>query len=223
MAAAKHVGYGSPTCSCQVHWFFEYMQFRTVLPSDRSLPPLILLHGSGGTEIDMLAVAAASAPGAAAFSVRGAVTWEGGYAFFKRFPDRSINEDSLRAEAPALAAFVTDNVAPHFERKPIVVGFSNGAIMAAALLMLFPGLFQGAALLRPLSPFATLPETKLLAMPVLLIDALNDARRAPGDGIEMASQLHRLGAAVTHRSLLTNHSLTEGDLSLLKAWLGERR
>lgn len=199
------------------------MQFRSIKPSDRSLPPLILLHGSGGSEIDMLTVAAASAPGAAAFSVRGAVTWEGGYAFFERYPDRRINEESLRAEAPAFAAFVTEKVARHFERKPILVGFSNGAIMAAALLMLFPGLFQGAALLRPLSPFATPPETKLLAMPVLLIDALNDARRAPGDGIAMASQLHRLGAVVTHRSLPTDHSLTEGDLSLLKAWLGERR
>lgn len=194
-----------------------------VKPSDHSLPPLILLHGSGGTEIDMLTVAAASAPGAAAFSVRGAVTWEGGYAFFKRFPDRRINEDSLRAEAPALAAFVTDTVAHHFRSKAILVGFSNGAIMAAALVMLFPGLFQGAALLRPLSPFVTPPEAKLSAMPVLLVDALNDARRAVGDGIEMASQLHRLGAAVTHHSLLTDRSLTEGDLSLLKAWLGERR
>jgi phospholipase/carboxylesterase len=198
------------------------MQFRHIKPSDQSLPPLILLHGSGGTEIDMLTVAAASAPGAAAFSVRGAVAWEGGYAFFKRFPDRRINEDSLRAEAPALAAFATD-IVRQFERKPILVGFSNGAIMAAALLMLFPELFQGAALLRPLSPFVTPPEANLSAMPVLLVDARNDGRRAVGDGSMMASQLHRLGAVVTHRSLLTDHGLTEGDLALLEAWLGEFR
>lgn len=211
------------TFRCHVHWLFADMQFRSVKPIDHSWPPLILLHGSGGTEVDMLTVAAVSAPGFAEFSLRGAVSWEGGYAFFERFPDRRINEDSLRAEAPALAAFVNDRVTSHFERKPILVGFSNGAIMAAALLMLFPGSFEGAALLRPLSPFATPPQSQLPATPALLIDALNDARRAPGDGIEMASQLLRSGAVVTHRALRAGHSLSEGDLSLLKAWLGERR
>jgi phospholipase/carboxylesterase len=200
------------------------MQFRFVEPNDPSSPPLILLHGSGGNETDMLPVAAAASPGSAAFSVRGAVKWEDGYAFFRRFPDRRIDEDSIRAEAPALAAFIAETIAAHrFQSKPILVGFSNGAIMVAALMMLFPNLVQGAALLRPLSPFAMPTETRLPATPVLVIDALNDARRQPGDGLEMASQLRQMGAIVTHHSLATGHDLTEGDLDLLRGWLMKRR
>lgn len=200
------------------------MQYRIVEPSAPSSPPLILLHGSGGNETDMLPVAAAVAPGAAALSVRGAVKWQDGYAFFRRFPDRSIDEDSIRAEAPALAAFIADTIAAHhFQSKPILVGFSNGAIMAAALVMMFPNLVKGAALLRPLSPFAIPTDTRLPATPVLVIDALNDARRQVGDGLNMASQLRAMGAIVTHHSLSAGHDLTEGDLDLLRSWLTKRR
>lgn len=198
------------------------MPFSFAEPSDPLSPPLILLHGSGGNETDMLPVAAAAAPGAAAFSLRGAVAWEGGYAFFRRLPDRSIDEDSIRAEAPALAAFMAEIIAGHPGRsKPILVGFSNGAIMAAALLMLFPDLVRGAALLRPLSPFATPTGTRLRAMPVLVVDATNDARRLAGDGIAMASQLRRAGASVDHQSLNAGHGLTDDDLALLRGWLAD--
>ena len=103
--------------------------------------------------------------------------------------------------------------------KPILVGFSNGAIMAAALVMLFPDLVRGAALLRPLSPFATPMGTRLRAMPVLVVDATNDARRLAGDGAEMASQLRRAGASVDHHSLHAGHGLTDDDLALLRGWL----
>jgi phospholipase/carboxylesterase len=158
------------------------MQFRFIKPSDLSRPPLIMLHGSGGNEMDMLPLAAA-APSAGAFSVRGAVTWEGGYAHFRRNPDRSIDEDSIRAEAPSLVRFISDRVAEHrFGSKPILVGFSNGAIMAAALMMLFPDLVQGAALLRPLSPLETPFAKRLPGTLVLVIDALHDERRQREDG-----------------------------------------
>ena len=198
------------------------MQFSFVEPSDPSAPPLILLHGSGGNETDLLPVAAAAAPGAAAFSLRGAVAWEGGHAFFRRLPDRSIDEDSIRAEAPALGAFMAEIVARHPGRsKPILVGFSNGAIMAAALMMLFPDLVRGAALLRPLSPFATPGETRLPATPVLVVDATHDARRRAEDGIEMAAQLRRVGALVDHQSLNSGHALTDNDFALLRGWLAK--
>ncbi|TIR15573.1 MAG: esterase [Mesorhizobium sp.] len=196
------------------------MQYRFVNARDPSLPPLILLHGSGGNETDMLPVAAAVAPEYAAFSLRGAIVWEQGYAFFRRFPDRGIDEDSIREEAPALAAFITDIVAQHHcKSQPVLIGFSNGAIMAAALMLLFPNLARGAALLRPLSPFATRIETRLPATPVLVIDAVNDPRRRAGDGAKMASQLRQAGAAVEHHSLPVGHDLTDHDQALLRGWL----
>jgi phospholipase/carboxylesterase len=178
-----------------------------------------MLHGSGGNEMDMLPLSAA-APGAGVLSIQGAVSWEGGYAFFKRHPDRSIDEDSIRAEASALERFISRHTAEHqFGSKPILVGFSNGAIMAAALMMLFPDLVYAAALLRPLSPFATPSGIKLPGTPVLVIDAVRDERRQPQDGLNMAMQLHFIGATVTHHSLQASHALTGDDLELLSAWL----
>lgn len=191
-----------------------------VEPGDPSLPPLVLLHGSGGNERDMLPVAQAVAPTAAAFSVRGRVAWENGYAFFKRFPDRSLDEASIRAEVPILAAFVAEISArqPSWP-KPILVGFSNGAIMAAAQVMMFPNLAQGAALLRPLPPFATPMTTRLPGLPVLVIDATDDVRRLSADGVEMAAQLHQAGARVDHQRVSSGHDLTNADLQLLRGWL----
>ena len=65
---------------------------------------------------------------------------------------------------------------------PIAVGFSNGAIMAAALLLTRPGLLAGAILFRPLSPFRDELPARLNGTPILIIDGEKDSRRSPGDG-----------------------------------------
>jgi phospholipase/carboxylesterase len=69
---------------------------------------------------------------------------------------------------------------------PIAVGFSNGAIMAAALIMLYPHLLSGAVLFRPLSPFAADPRTSIPGTPVLITDGSDDHRRSPVDRPAMA-------------------------------------
>src|SRR3954452_8790708 len=119
--------------------------------TDAISAPLILLHGSGGNEFDLMPLASEVAPEAAKLGIRGAVAMDEGYAFFRRFPDRRVDEADLAAKVPVLAEFIEASCARYkFAKQPMAIGFSNGAIMAAALLLALPGLLAGAILFRPL-------------------------------------------------------------------------
>jgi phospholipase/carboxylesterase len=182
--------------------------------------PLLLLHGSGGSEQDMVPLASQLAPASFTVAIRGAVPWEHGFAFFRRFEDRTIDEDDLVARAAELAdAMVRIGTDHHFPRRPIAVGFSNGAIMAATLLMLYPDRLSGLVLFRPLSPFADDPDVRVPEIPTLIIDGQHDERRSPGDGARLAQRLLQMGARVTHHVLPTGHPITDDDIRLAREWL----
>ena len=196
-------------------------EYQLIVGADSTRPPLILLHGSGRNEEDMARLAAELSPRSTAIAVRGAIPWDEGYAFFRRFADRSIDEGSILAQAPILAEFMVGVGAQHdLAQRPILVGFSNGAIMAAALVSIYPDLAAGAVLLRPLSPFATPTGTRLPGTPVLIIDGSKDDRRMPDDGRRLAEQMTEAGAAVTHHQLAVGHTMTEADCALVREWLG---
>jgi phospholipase/carboxylesterase len=182
--------------------------------------PIVLLHGSGGDERELIALAASVAPNAPALGIRGAVPFDDGFAFFHRRADRSIDEADLAARIPPLAEFITsEGKARGFSRPPIAIGFSNGAIMTAAVLMTLPDLLSGAVLFRPLSPFAADPPTRLDGTPVLILDGEADNRRAPGDGARLAERMTRMGASVDHRVLPTGHAVTVRDKEIARTWL----
>ena len=131
--------------------------------TDPTKSPLVLLHGSGGNEHDLVPLAEELAPGSPILALRGTVAIDGGYAFFHRFPDRSIDEPDIANRAPLLADFIVATMANHgLAEPPIATGFFNGAIMAAALLLTRPTLLAGAILFRPLSPFRDDPPTRLV-------------------------------------------------------------
>lgn len=182
--------------------------------------PLVLLHGSGGDERELLPLARQLAPGSPALAIRGTVEIDGGFAFFHRFPDRSVDEVDVSARAPLLAEFIATCRARHgLAAAPIAVGFSNGAIMAAALLLTRPTLLAGAILFRPLSPFSSDPPSRLDGVPVLIIDGAKDSRRSPGDGARLAERLRGAGAIVTHHVLPVGHAISDLDVPLAQAWL----
>jgi phospholipase/carboxylesterase len=182
--------------------------------------PLVLLHGSGGNEFALMPLAAELAPKAAKLGIRGSVAIEEGYAFFRRFPDRRVDEADIEARTPVLAGFIEASCARYnFARQPIAIGFSNGAIMTAALLLAHPGLLAGAILFRPLSPFTHDGPHRLDSTPVLIIDGANDNRRSPGDGLRLAERLVRAGALVTHHVLPVGHSITTEDKRISTEWL----
>lgn len=142
--------------------------------ADPVCAPLLLLHGTGGTELDLLPLARDLSSETSTLSVRGTVAIEGGFAFFHRHPDRTVDEAE---RASILANFLETCRAHHGFAAPIAVGFSNSAIMAAALLLTRPSLLSGAILFRPLPLSKDLP-TRMHATPVLIIDGQNDTRRS---------------------------------------------
>jgi len=153
--------------------------------------------------------------------VRGAVATNGGYAFFQRFPDRRIDEADIAGRVPVLAEFIEASCADYgLARRPIAVGFSNGAIMAAAVLMARPALFAGAILFRPLSPFIDDISCRLNGVPVLIVDGEHDSRRSTGDGLLLAERLRRCGAHVTRHLLPAGHLITAVDREIAREWLG---
>lgn len=193
-----------------------------VAGAEAATAPLILLHGSDGDETDLLPLAGELMPAATRVGLRGTVEMDGGYGFFRRFADRRIDEDDLRSRLPALAAQIRETCAAHhLVQRPVAVGFSNGAVMAAALAMTHPDLLRAAVLLRPLTPFIDRTGPGLAGLPVLILDGLHDERRSPGDGRHLAHQLRRSGAQVTHHQLPVGHAITADDRRIARRWLEE--
>jgi phospholipase/carboxylesterase len=182
--------------------------------------PLVLLHGSGGNEHELGSLAGDLTPGSPVLALRGAIPFDGGFVFFHRFPDRSIDEADMASRAVIVADFIgAASTQYRLSRAPIAIGFSNGAIMAAALLLTRPGLLAGAVLFRPLSPFGDDLPTSLDGTPVLIIDGERDSRRSPGDGARLAERLSRAGATVTHHVLPVGHSITAMDQGIAEEWM----
>ncbi|MBC9883781.1 alpha/beta hydrolase [Bradyrhizobium sp. INPA01-394B] len=181
--------------------------------------PLLLMHGTGGTELDLLPLAGDLSPEASTLSVRGTVAGDGGFAFFHRHPDRTVDETDITERASILADVIETCRSHHGFAAPIAVGFSNGAIMAAMLLLTRPGLLGGAILFRPLSPLSKDLPARMHGVPVLIIDGQNDTRRSRGDGLTLAGRLTRSGAAVTHHVLDAGHAITSQDRQIARDWL----
>jgi phospholipase/carboxylesterase len=196
--------------------------FERIGAAVRGPSSLVLLHGSGGSETSLINFAHGIAPERAAFAVRGRVPWEGGYAFFRRNPDRSLDQEDLVARAVEFCGFLSHlNAAGH--PRPVLVGYSNGAILAAAAVLQAPGLSSGAVLLRPLSPNRKASFPPLRSYPVLLLGGTSDDRRDPADTPRLAEQFQQAGALVTAHLLPTGHALDTGlDHRLAREWLAGR-
>jgi len=192
---------------------------RFVPGTDASRPPLLLLHGTGGDENDLLPLGRALAPGSALLAPRGNVLEGGAPRFFRRLREGVFDEDDLRRRAHELADFVAEARDAYGFEKPVALGFSNGANIAAAVLLLRPETLAGAALLRPMSPFAAPPAAALAGTPVLMLSGSLDPLVAADDVGRLAQTLGAAGAAVDHRTLPAAHGLTQGDLGAVTEWL----
>lgn len=183
-------------------------------------PPLLLLHGTGGDENDLLQLGRVVAPGAAFVSPRGRVSENGMPRFFRRLAEGVFDEADLRVRAQELADFVMAARETYGIAAPIALGFSNGANIAAALLLLRPEVLAGAALLRSMTPLAELPRADLSGKPILMLsgsmDPIVPAENAAGIARHFAGQ----GAEVDHRVLPVGHGLTQLDVGLVTNWLG---
>ena len=194
--------------------------------TDAAAPPLLLLHGTGGDENDLIGLGHALAPGAALLSPRGPVMENGMPRFFRRLAEGVFDEADVRRRAGELAAFVAAARAAYDLPAPVAVGFSNGANIAAATLLLHPEALAGAVLLRAMVPLADPPAADLGGRPVLLLSGALDPIVPADNAARLAAGLEAAGAAVTHTVNPAGHGLSQADLTAAGAWLagqGARR
>lgn len=175
---------------------------------------VLLLHGSGGDENDLLPVARALAPGAALLSPRGHVIEQGLTRFFR------LDKSDVKERAAELSAWIADAAKQYgIDRTRLyALGYSNGANVAGALMLLHPGAVAGACLLRARA--AVRPENlpALAGAPVLISAGRHDELIPPENAEALASLLSEAGARVDLAIQNAGHDLTPADFSLAKQW-----
>ena len=189
--------------------------------SEPERSPILLLHGTGGDESHLLPLGRTVAPGSALLAPRGKVLENGMPRFFRRLAEGVFDEADVRRRAHELADFIAEARGVYGLAAPIAVGFSNGANIAAGVLLLRPEALAGAALLRAMVPLAEPPVTGLLGKPVLLLSGAADPIVPAENAAELATMLGFAGAVVQHRTLPVGHGLSQQDLALTRAWVDQ--
>src|SRR5215813_8538972 len=186
---------------------------------DPGAPALLLLHGTGGDENDLLALGRAIAPGAALLSPRGQVLENGMPRFFRRLAEGVFDEDDVRHRADELADFVDEARARYNLPVPVAVGYSNGANIAAAVMLLRPQTLSGGILLRAMVPLRQPPKPDLSGKSVLVVSGMQDPIISAANAATLVGQLREAGAAVDHRLLPAGHNLSNADVNAASQWL----
>ena len=184
---------------------------------------LLLLHGTGGNERDLIPLGRELDPNAALLSPRGKVLENGMPRFFRRLAEGVFDLEDLQNRTHELADFVAA-AAQHYgfaSDNVIAVGYSNGANIAASLLLLRPETLSAAILFRAMVPL--IPETQPnLASARVWIGAGDQDPIVPASETKrLAELLRRAGADVTIRFAKAGHGLTNDDLEAARHWLGE--
>jgi phospholipase/carboxylesterase len=190
---------------------------------DESSPTLLLLHGTGGNEEDLIPLGQELAPGAAFLSPRGKVSEYGAPRFFRRLAEGVFDQEDLLLRTHELAEFVEVASAEYgIDRSKLVaVGYSNGANVAASTILLHPGLLKAAVLFRAMVPFEPDLTPDLSGMPVFLAAGRMDRMIPPDNTQRLADILEEAGADVDLRWRDTGHPLTYEEVGEAKEWLSE--
>jgi phospholipase/carboxylesterase/glyoxalase family protein len=185
-------------------------------------PSLLLLHGTGGNEHDLVGLGQAISPGATILSPRGRVLENGMPRFFRRLAEGVFDIEDLHARTAELAAWIEAVTAEHgIDQQPIVaIGFSNGANMAGSLLLSNPGLLAGAILLRPMVPFTPDAPPALNGTRVLISAGTDDELMSPDEAKRLDELFRSYGANVQLTWQQGGHGLMQSDLETAKQWFG---
>ena len=186
--------------------------------SDRTL---LLLHGTGGNEHDLLPLGRELDPAAALLSPRGQVLENGHPRFFRRLAEGVFDLEDLKRRTDELADFILAAAqAYHFDlTKLIAVGYSNGANIAASILLRRPGLLRAAVLLRAMVPFEPEELPNLNGVRIWIGGGKQDTIIPRENTERLASILSAAGADVNAHFFEAGHALTSIELVLVKRWL----
>jgi phospholipase/carboxylesterase len=185
---------------------------------------LLLLHGTGGNENDLLDLGRSLYPGAALLSPRGKILENGVTPrFFRRLAEGVFDEEDLVRRTHELADFVQAAAREYgFDAgKVAALGYSNGANIAASALLLRPGVLSGAVLLRGMVPLVPEKLPDLAALPVFLASGRNDPI-IPTENVErLAAMLRQAGAEVSLHWSAGGHQLSSPEIEAARLWLAK--
>ena len=194
---------------------------RFVTAEGPNAPTLLLLHGTGGDENDLMPLGRMLDEQAALLSPRGKVLENGMPRFFRRLAMGVFDQEDLVNRTHELAEFVTA-AASEYGFDPgcvFAVGFSNGANIAASLLLLHPSLLAGAVLLRAMAPFESEMSPDLSGTPVYLAAGRSDQMVPPENTERLAELLKAAGAEVTLDWQPGGHGIGRSEIEAARSWL----
>jgi len=187
----------------------------------QAAPTLLLLHGTGGTEEDLLSLGKMLFPGAAMLSPRGNVLENGMARFFRRLAEGVFDVEDLHQRTQDLIAFVRAAAAAyHFDPANVIaVGYSNGANIAASMLFTAPDVLSGAILLRPMIPFIPEQLPDLANIPVFVGAGRIDPIVPTAQTEQLIQLLQQSGANVHANWLHGGHGIGLEDVRAARTWL----
>ena len=190
------------------------------LPGRRA-ETLLLLHGTGGNETDLLGVGQAVLPGAGLLSPRGPVLENGMPRFFRRFAEGVFDEEDVKRRAAELGEFVREKAVEHgFDAgRVMALGYSNGANIAAAMLLTGAAAFPRAVLVRAMVPLEPEALPDLEGSEVLLAAGVYDPVATEAQTRRLSALLETAGAKVTQHLERSGHEMTRGDIEAAGQWL----
>ena len=185
-----------------------------------SKPTLLLLHGTGGNEQDLLPLAEMIDAEASVLSVRGNIVENGMPRFFKRLAEGVFDVENLKEETKNLADFIDEAAKKYgFNRENVVaIGYSNGANIAGSLLFHYQDVLKGAILHHPMVPLRGLDLPDLNNVPVFIGAGENDPICAPEESKELKQLLEGAGSTVDIDWGQHGHSLTQKEVLAAAKW-----
>jgi predicted esterase len=186
---------------------------------------LLLLHGTGGNERDLIQLGRELDPNAALLSPRGKVLENGMPRFFRRLAEGVFDLEDLKNRTNELADFVAA-ATQHYgfaADKVVAVGYSNGANIAASMLLLRPEILSAAILFRAMVPLVPDKQPKLSSVSVWIGAGTDDPIIPTSETKRLAELLRKGGADVTIRHFPAGHELTPDDVEAARDWLSVLR
>lgn len=195
---------------------------RMYQPENPDGSTLVLLHGSGGNESDLMPLAGMVAPRATLLGLRGRSTEEGIQRWFRRFSMNDFDQADIAFEADALEAFIEGAIVAYGldPERMVFLGYSNGANLLAAFLRLHPHIVRKAILLRGIEVLENPPEADLSDASVLLLSGANDL--FGGLSAPLESSLRQGGADLDARRLPAGHLIGDEDMRAARDWVQEK-
>jgi phospholipase/carboxylesterase len=189
--------------------------------ANESKQTLLLLHGTGGTEDDLIPLGNELAPNASILSVRGRVLENGMPRFFRRLEEGVFDLEDLKMRTDELAEFITKSSSKYMfdEKRIIAVGYSNGANIAASLLLRRPESLAGAILFRAMVPYSPNVMPDLSNKSIILLEGLYDPIVSTAEAQRLLEIFTNAQSNVTLKWQDSGHNLTNEDIIAAKKWL----